>query len=234
MDIAAKPPMYSNARWFATSTLRPVPRIALVEVDRHRVVELPLADESGDVPHRGQDLVLNHANPLDHLPLDGRRGPFEEGQRPAEAVALAEDAREGALVAEEHGVANEVHLHGHGVLDLPGGFHPLVRLFQEPTVAGHAGDRLEADRPRGDEEQDDQQERPEKLRVDGRAEAGDAPHQESQRRSGQEQAWQRPAWTQGHLGGGNGGLGLVWAHAALSSAGGHATAFPRHCPRKSP
>ena len=131
---------------------------------------------------------MDLANPLDGFLLLRRGGPIEDGERIAEPVALSEDALDGRLVPEEHGIPDEVHLRTHGAGDLAGVLYPLVRLIQDPALEVQAVDGLEAHHRHGDEEERDEKERAQQLGVDGRADAGDAPDQGTQRRAGQEQA----------------------------------------------
>src|SRR5437588_656019 len=49
-------------------------RVAVCELQRHRLVNLAIPDKVRDVCHCGQDLVLGGANPLDHLLLFRRGG----------------------------------------------------------------------------------------------------------------------------------------------------------------
>jgi hypothetical protein len=184
----------------------PIQRIALVEVECHRLVELAVPIQARDARHRGQELVLGRANPLDRLALSGWSRSLQAGERVLEAVLLAEDALDGGVVPKKQRIPREVHLQAQGLLDLAGGVDPLAGLVQEPALPGHAHDRLEAHRPHGDEEQGDQEERAEELRVDGRADAGDAPDHGPQRRAGHEQARDPLAQAQRRLGDGDGGL----------------------------
>ena len=101
------------------------------------------------------------------------------------------------------------------MLDLAGRVHPRVGLIEEPALARHAGDDLEAHRAHGDEQEGDQQERTEELRVDGGPDARDPANQSSQGRAGRKKA--RSSLAQAQQGGsGPGrhrGLGPAWAHA---------------------
>ena len=96
----------------------PVERLAFVEMERHRLVDLARPDERRHRPHRAQDLGMDLANPLDGFLLLRRGGPIEDGERIAEPVALPEDALDGRLVPEEHGIPDEVHLRAHGAGNL--------------------------------------------------------------------------------------------------------------------
>ena len=148
---AAKPLMSRTARRFDASTQfqtglfaaddpgdegrdLPISRLALVEVERHRLVGLVGPHEAPDFLHRLDELTLGGADLLDRLALHGRGGLLEASQGVGEPLFIVEDAHERRLVQQDQSIPDDVHLNADCLLDLAGGVDPLSGLIHEPAM----------------------------------------------------------------------------------------------------
>ena len=115
--------------------------MALVELKRHRLVDLAVSDEVRDVFHRRQHLVLGGPNPLDRLLLL-RDAASARRVRVFEPLFSRRMGDVLGLVVQEQRNPDNVHLHPDRLLDLAREVDPLVGLIEELAVARHPRDRL--------------------------------------------------------------------------------------------
>ncbi len=195
--------------------------IPFVEVERHRLVGLVLADQRRDAGHRGHDLVLRVAKALDRLPLLGapRRPP---GARRCRGSVLFSRNMLWIVASSRKSRALRVKL-----ICRPRACS-ICRVASTRSRAWSSRrlwwatrrDRSEAHGPHRDQEQRDEQERPEQLRVDRGAEARDAPHQWAQGPVGQQETrdslGQAGRRFRDRTAGSDAALALVRTHAACS------------------
>ena len=143
-------------------------------------------------------------------------------------MPLAENTLDRGIVAHEQRVPRRAHLEPEGVLDLAGGVHPLAGLIEEPAVAGHGGNGLEAHGAYGDEENGHEKKRREQLGMDRRAQPRHPSHQRPKGPVAEKQTRDPLGQARVRFRGRNGGLGgilvIVCAHSpSASSAARHAS-----------